>query len=123
MLIIFLLYLGVHFTIKGRIILNNSIIFLSEIGEGEDALQCKTDHLDCCATSLNLFGEFYYPSETKVDGGDHFYHTRGDQEIRLNRRKEIDSEVPIGKFRCEIPDANGFRIYIFCYLRPSKIDY
>ena len=103
-------YLGLHFTIKGEIILNNSVVFLSEIGEGEEALQCKTDHLDCCATSSNLFGEFYYPSGTKipsVDGGDHFYHTRGDQEIRLNRRKGISSEAPTGKFRCEIPDANG----------------
>lgn len=104
------MYLGVHFTIKGRIILNNSVIFLSEVGEGEDALQCKTDHLDCCATSPNLFGEFYYPSGIKipsVDGEGHFYHTRGDQEIRLNRRKGISSEAPTGKFRCEIPNANG----------------
>lgn len=109
--------LGVHFAIKGQSIPNNSAVFLSEIGEGADALQCKTDRLDCCATPPNQFGEFYYPSGTKVPihmSGMDFYHTRGDQDIRLNRREGIRS--PTGQFRCEIPDANGLIQNLFVLL-------
>ena len=108
---------GVYFTIQGQTILNNSIVSLSRIGEGADALLCKTDRVDCCGTPPNRFGEFYYPSGITVRiraSGEGFYRNRGDQEIRLNRREGVSS--PTGRFSCYIPDASGLIQSIFITL-------
>ena len=87
---------------------NNSVLSLTDIGEGPSALLCKTNLSNCCKNVPFRFGQFYYPDGEKVpirSGGSGFYRDRGDQEIRLNRRDGITS--PVGKFRCEIPDADG----------------
>ena len=81
---------------------------MQDIGEGRSALLCKTDKLDCCHIPPNRYGQFYYP-----DGGQvpiraeqqGFYRNRGEQLIRLNKRKGMES--PPGKYRCEIPTAAG----------------
>ena len=98
----------VYFELKGDIYLNNSVISLHEVGEGENALICKTDKQDCCGTPPNRFGEFYYPSGSVVpirNRLDKFYRQRGDSEIYLNRR--ADSTSPTGTYRCVIPNAAG----------------
>ena len=79
---------------------------MQEIGEAENALLCRTNNADCCKSSRN--GEFYYSNGTVVPirkAGRGFYRDRGEGEIRLNRLEE--ATLPMGKFRCEIPDANG----------------
>ena len=90
------------------ILTNNSAVSLNDIGEGERALLCKTNLLDCCGTLSNRFGEFFYPGGGQVPiriRGEGFYRNRGDQSIRLNRRDGVTS--PTGRFRCAIPDATG----------------
>ena len=62
-----------------------------------------------------LHGEFYYPNGIKVPIAKQqqgFYRNRGEKVIRLNRRDGTTS--PIGKYQCEIPDANGLmqNVYI-----------
>lgn len=97
----------VYFTLKGVTYPDNSELALSDIGEGANALSCKTSLVDCCKTQPNRFGQFYYPNGTQVPVnsiGHGFFRDRGDQEIRLNRRDQTAS--PTGRFRCEIPDAN-----------------
>ena len=87
---------------------NNSVLSLNDVGEGASALLCKTNLSNCCKSVPFRFGQFYYPDGEKVpirSGSSGFYRDRGDQEIRLNRRDGITS--PAGKFRCEIPDADG----------------
>ena len=37
--------------------------------------------------------------------GHGFYRDRGEQEIRLHRREGVTT--PVGRFRCQIPDARG----------------
>ena len=79
---------------------------MQEIGEAENALSCRTNNADCCKSSRS--GEFYYSNGTMVPirkTGHGFYRDRGVREIRLNRLEE--ATLPMGKFRCEIPDANG----------------
>ena len=99
---------GVHFVLNGVTYTNNSAVPLSEVGEGENALLCKTDKEDCCGTPPNRFGEFYYPTDIKVPIAkvqQGFYRNRGEKIVRLNRRDGTTS--PTGRYRCEVPDASG----------------
>ena len=87
---------------------NNSAVPLSEVGEGQNALLCKTNKENCCGTPPNRIGEFYYPSDIKVpiaNEQEGFYRNRGERVVRLNRRDGTTS--PMGKYRCEIPDTSG----------------
>ena len=98
----------IHFELNGMILTNNSAVNLNDIGEGDRALLCKTNLLNCCGTLPNRFGEFFYPSGRQVPiiaRNEGFYRNRGEQRIRLNRREGVTS--PIGRFCCAIPDASG----------------
>ena len=102
-------FTGVYFILAGELYGNNSRVSMDRVGEGKDgALICRTDKVDCCGDISNRFGEFYYPTGTQVPikrAGQGFYRNRGDQVIRLNRRRGATS--PQGKYRCEIPNASG----------------
>ena len=90
--------------------MNNSIVAINDIGEGDNALMCVTDNTECCKPpSGPLQGEFYYPNNNLVNNqasGNSLYRNRGPQMIRLNRRS---GSVPTltGRYRCEIPDSSG----------------
>ena len=108
---------GIYFVLDGQVFVNNSVLSLSEIGEGESALLCKTNLMKCCGTVPNRIGEFYYPNGVRVpvNGRAHgFYRDRGDQVVRLNRREQTIS--PTGTFRCEIPDENEVMQNLFITL-------
>ena len=108
---------GVYFELKGKMYTNNSVIDISNIGEEENALVCKTDKEDCCGTLPNRFGEFYYPNGDRVlirASGQGFYRNRGEQLIRLNRRPGI--MFPTGVYSCEVPDSDGTNRKIFATL-------
>ena len=101
--------------LDGKVYRNNSVISLTKVGEGDNALYCKTDKKECCGMVPNRFGEFYYPNGVRVPIAREqqgFYRNRGDQIIRLNRREGIIS--PTGTYRCEIPNADDeiIKIYI-----------
>ena len=81
---------------------------MADIGEGQSALYCMTDNVECCKAVHNRLGEFYYPNGVQVPifrmlHG--LYRNRGEQLIRLNKRK--GTVPPKGKYRCDIPDAIG----------------
>ena len=106
-----------YFELNGNIYYNNSILSLKEVGEGESALYCKTDKVECCAAQPNRAGEFYYPSgeQVPIKRLQHgFYRNRGDQLIRLNRREGITS--PTGRYQCEIPNADDKMVKIYITL-------
>ena len=108
---------SVYFQLNNKLYPNNSVISLSDVGENEQALMCKTDLSICCASPPNRFGEFYYPSGDIVlvkKAGHDFYRDRGAQEVRLNRREGVTS--PSGKFRCAVPDASGTIQNLFIHL-------
>ena len=47
---------SVFFELNSKVYPNNSIIPLSEVGEYESALLCKTDLVICCGTPSNQYG-------------------------------------------------------------------
>ena len=108
---------SVYFELNGKAYSNNSTIPLSEVGENENALLCKTDLVTCCGTPPNRFGEFYYPNGDTVSvkkAGHGFYRDRGVQEVRLNRKEGVTS--PTGKFHCAVPDASGMIQSLYIHL-------
>ncbi len=89
---------------------------MSDIGDSDndgDALLCMTDNTNCCS---NPNGEFYYPDGTAVGFSftNPLYRNRGEQVVRLNRRGDATS--PLGRYRCDIPDASGTTRSIFIYI-------
>ena len=103
-----------YFELKGKVYNNNSFVSITDIGEDDKALLCKTDKVECCGTRPNRFGEFYYPDGSRVPikrENDRFYRNRDEQQIRLNRR--VGSVSPTGLYRCEIPDSNNVMLKVF----------
>ena len=103
--------------LDGKVYQNNSVIPLTEIGEGDNALHCKTDKEECCGMVPNRFGKFYYPNGVRIPVARQqqgFYRSRGDQIIRLNRREGVTS--PTGTYRCEIPNADDETVTIYITL-------
>ena len=99
---------GVYFELNGNVYTNNSNVNMGEIGFGKNALLCKTDLENCCATFPNKAGKFIYPNGVQVPTrhfGHAFYLDRGPQQIRLNQRKGIKATT--GVYTCVIPDTSG----------------
>ena len=97
-----------YFELRGETYTNNSVIDIADVGTGESTLLCKTDSESCCETPPNRAGEFYYPNGVQVpirSAEQGFYRDRRTQRMRLNRRQRTN--VPIGVYSCEIPDASG----------------
>ena len=100
----------VNFVLHGQTYLNHSTVAFNDIGEGDNALLCVTDKIDCCKppNGDNVQGEFYYPNNNLVNNqaaGDSLYRNRGPQVVRLNRRNAV--LLITGVYRCEIPDSRG----------------
>lgn len=96
--------------------MNNSVVLLEDIGEGDNALLCFTERLTCCDGG-NRAGEFFFPNGTLVQissSNANFYRNRGIKHIRLNRRN--DATTPTGRYRCQIPDASGELQDIFIHI-------
>ena len=106
-----------YFQLNNKTYTNNSVIKVNAIGEGEEALLCKTDKVECCSTTPNRFGQFYYPNGVKVPirkAAHGFYRNRGNQLVRLNRRRGVIS--PTGMYCCEIPDSSNVMQKVFITL-------
>ena len=98
---------NVHFTLSERTYYDGDTLLITDIGEGVNALLCVTDNTECCDD-----GEFFYPDGTRVLFSSNFlYRNRGEQFIGLNRRNGATS--PLGRYRCDIPDASGVTRSIF----------
>ena len=98
------LHAGLRMELNGVPYGNNSEIAITEVGEGFNALQCRTDLATCCST-LQL-GEWHYPNNSLVGGrksGDDIYRTRGNMSVSLNRRNGVTQ--PTGLYCCEMPTA------------------
>ena len=83
----------------------------TDIGEGDDALQCTTDSTTCCRNGIGgeiRAGQFYMPDGSQVPlmgvttAG--YYRFRGSQSILLSRRS---FGTTTGQFRCNIARAGG----------------
>ena len=96
---------------------NNSIVFLEDIGEYDDALLCITNQTACCRPPHSgVIGNWFFPNGTRVPssgGQQDIYRTRGQMVVLLHRKRGGVE----GIYRCEIPDTFGFiqTLYIRVY--------
>ena len=99
---------------------NNSIVLLSDIGEGSNALFCLTDRTQCCTREAgDGRGRWHFPTGSRVTRDNanlDFYAIRGYSSIRLNRRS--DAVAPTGIYICRLPDEAtdiGMNMHIGVY--------
>lgn len=107
------IYTAIAFLFHGKVYGNNSIVTLTKIGEGRNALLCITTKTDCCRGKNPPIREWYFPNESLVRimmEGDSFYRNRDISIVRLNRRNNATS--PTGIFQCEIPSSSGLNTII-----------
>ena len=119
--------LGTALQLSGQRYSNNSLVTLTDIGEGDTtALLCLTDREQCCrARDGNPAGNWYFPNGSQVQAGagsGSIYRTRDASRVLLNR--EDSAESPTGVYRCEVPNANGTdrSIYIGLYIESGGIN-
>ena len=111
------------FSLRNKTYQNNSIVALEDIGEGVDALLCKTNLVACCIRPYtgNWFalGGWLFPNGTRVSSFGDFYTTRGQMVIYLNRRRGREE----GIYRCAIPDSLNVTqtIYIGVYTTSTGV--
>ena len=96
-------------------------MILEDIGEGGDALLCKTNLTTCCRTSDtgemgNALGNWFFPNGSRVPSSRSqslFFRSRGEMAVHLHRKRG-EAE---GIYRCVIPDAMNVTrtIYIGVY--------
>ena len=99
--------------LNGISYVNNSVLNLTDIGEGGSALICQTDSTQCCRGTDNPnggtpLGNWYFPNSSQVrnsDVGGDINMDRDFSKVRLNRRNNAQS--PTGVYRCEVVDARG----------------
>ena len=97
-----------------------SIILISDIGVGDDALLCFTDLQECCRSDQTPGtggpqGNWLYPNGSRVlssrDSHHGFYRNRDRSVVRLNLKNATVTAV-IGQFCCEVPDATSSPVTI-----------
>ena len=119
-------YSGVGFYLNGRVLSNNSILLLSDIGEGSSALYCLTDRTACCSSAAGgRRGAWRFPDSSGVSESQstEFYFTRDFSSLALNRRSSAVG--PTGVYTCAIPDAQDSdstsqTLYIGIYGNPEE---
>ena len=102
-----LVCIGVGLYLNGNILPDNSMVFLSEIGEGSSALYCLTNRELCCSSAAGAVRGLWRedPDNNLDEFSPNFYHTRGFSSLLLNRRSSAVG--PTGAYSCLIPDAGN----------------
>ena len=88
---------------------NNSVVTITDIGEGDMSLYCITSRSECCRSSDGgERGDWFLPDrDSAVEGTSsaNFSRRREPRAVVLDRRN--NAVVPIGLYRCEVPDAGN----------------
>ena len=119
-----LLLIGVFLFLKGNLVMNNSIVFFTEIGETYNysdtysysrillmqptSLQCITDKIPCCLQWPGRDGWWYSSdgSEVYYNYGQSLYRDRAnDGSVNLNRHDGAMSPNAVGLYCCRLSDA------------------
>ena len=118
--------------LKGSLIANNSVVLISGIGRGKDALLCTTNEQTCCNDSSSKIGNLFFPNNfalgSSVSGGG-IYQDRTDGDpaapqtaatVRLNHRNGATG--PTGLYRCVISDSYGVEQTLFVGIYTSNVN-
>ena len=118
---------GVFLSLNGRNISNDGYVLVSDIGIGSTGLHCNTDRSDCCRgldrSNGIAQGHWYLPNGNEVlsfteedmarpEPDNFFSRDRRTGIVRLNRNGNPPT-ADRGRFRCEIPDANGVTVTLY----------
>ena len=106
-------------SLNGVTVPNDGYVLASGIGMGGAGLHCNTDRNGCCQASGE--GHWYLPSGNEVmsftvednsrpEPDDFFSRDRITGIVRLNRSYNPPDR---GRFRCEIPDADGDTVTLY----------
>ena len=91
---------------NGQTYANSTAISIAEVGEGANAVLCRTDLTTCCREQKQ--GNWTYPNGTVVNNngsGDDIYRDRRDMVVRLHRRN--NATTPTGQYCCEVPTMDN----------------
>ena len=104
---------------------NNSIVLLSDIGEGSGALFCLTDRPECCSTTAGgeRHGDWRFPNGSEVvqDSMDKdIYHDRSYSSVILSKRN--NAVEPTGIYTCEIPDDGNTNRTLYIGVYGSELE-
>ena len=105
---------------EGYFLSNNSYIYSIDIrDDGDRALKCVTDSVNCCNNSAvgGWRDESGRPVYQGADGVTCLYVTRGDGVISLHRNC---SDHTSGLWRCDIPDSSGEMQSLYIYISDTK---
>ena len=98
-------------SIGDRILTNNMMLAITDIGEGASALTCHTELTTCCREQDNpsggALGEWTGPDSNQIPESsctDRFYVTRHQSSISLNRG---GNSTVGGQYCCVIPRTGG----------------
>ena len=108
------------FFLRGTLYPDNSIVLLSDIGEGSIALYCLTDREECCSDEAGdgRRGLWRFPSGGGVggDSGAVIYSRRRFSSISLN----IRGGTTTGLYTCLIPDTGDVTRTLSINIENSK---
>ena len=104
---------------------NNTAINITDVGEADNAVLCRTDLTTCCGNTggETRQGHWRYPNGTLVNNnasGDGLYRDRRTMVVRLHRRNS--ATTPTGQYCCEVPamanpSSNATICIILCEYR------
>ena len=107
-----------YLSLNGVTVPNDGYVLASGIDRDDTGLHCNTDRSDCCRKAPQ--GEWYYPDGNRVQiytqeiatrpTGNFFYRNRFTQIVRLNR---LGNPPERGRFRCEVPNADGVIVTVY----------
>ena len=116
-----------YVSFMGDILANNSYVDITLVGSSEnDSVQCHTDLVTCCNSSLSAHrGDWYFPDGTRLPfaaSGDDIYEVREAERVDLRCASSVNS--PAGIYRCDIPTNDStdtsVRESIFVGLYPTE---
>ena len=88
---------------------NNSVVTITDIGEGDMSLYCITLRNECCRSSDGgERGDWFLPGRdgaVEDTSSTDFIRRREPRAAVLDRRN--NAVAPIGLYRCEVPDADN----------------
>ncbi len=107
---------------------NNSIVTITDIGVGDNALFCLSDSSSCCMTRNGVAsGQWFLPggSSPIESGGEssstaNFSRSRRSSAILLNRRN--NAIEPEGLYRCDVIDSRNITQSLYIGIHRSKFN-
>ena len=97
---------GLRIELNGQTYANNTAISITEVGEDDNAVLCRTDLTTCCGGTQGDSGQgdWIYPNGTEVGNRADIFRTREDMDIRLHRMHNV--VAPTGQYCCEVPTVD-----------------